>query len=159
MEANEHIISERLEWFGGDKNALEMLNMFVFISHIWDDLVDKDKETSEDLINKVFAMCLVYLPMNAFYRQIQYQIMPMWITVISSYETANQFEKEKDEHGIEISHSLRYAAGNIIAYSIYLCVGPEKAKEYLPKMWKTIFFERFDDYRKEHLNVETKPSI
>jgi hypothetical protein len=28
----------------------------------------------------------------------------------------------------------------------------EKAKEVLPDMWKTIFYERFDDYRKEHLN-------
>jgi hypothetical protein len=32
-------------------------------------------------------------------------------------------------------------------------VGPEKAKEVLPDMWKTIFYERFDEYRKEHLDV------
>ena len=31
--------------------------------------------------------------------------------------------------------------------------GYEKAKEVLPDMWKAIYFERFEDYRKEHLNA------
>jgi hypothetical protein len=35
-------------------------------------------------------------------------------------------------------------------------VGPEKAKELLPDMWKDTVCERFDDYRKEHLNVDSK---
>jgi hypothetical protein len=153
MDNNDQVTIERLKWFGGNKDALDMLNMFVFIAHMWDDLVDKDKEVTEDQINKAFSMCLIYLPMNNFYRQIQYQIIPMWITVVSGFETANHFEREKDEHGIEISHSLRYAMGNILAYSIFVCVGSEKAKEYLPDMWKAVFFERFDEYRKEHLSV------
>jgi hypothetical protein len=32
-------------------------------------------------------------------------------------------------------------------------VGPEKAKEYLPEMWKIMMPERFEEYRKEHSNV------
>ena len=144
---------KRLEWFGGNPDGVDILKMFTLLLHTWDDIVDKDKEVSEDQINKVFAICLIYLPLNNLYRQIQYQIIPMWITIISSYETANKFERDKDEHGIEISHGLRYAAGNIIAYAIYVCVGPEKAKEFIPEMWKTVVFERFDDYLKEHLSV------
>jgi hypothetical protein len=35
---------------------------------------------------------------------------------------------------------------------VYVCVGPEKAKEFLPEMWKNVFFERYEDYRKEHLD-------
>jgi hypothetical protein len=96
---------------------------------------------------------LVYLPANPFYRSIQDQILPMWLTVVSAYETANFFEANKDQHGIEIAHGLRYASGNIIAYAVHVCVGPEKAKEVLPDVWKTIFYERFDEYRKEHLDV------
>jgi hypothetical protein len=77
----------------------------------------------------------------------------MWITVVSGYETANKFEKDKDEHGIEIAHTLRYAAGNIVAYMVYVCVGAEKAKEILPEIWKSMVAERYDDYKKEHINV------
>jgi hypothetical protein len=141
----------KLEWFGGNEDALRMYRLFTVLAHTWDDLVDKDKPLSEDDINNAFLIALVYLPGNPFYQRIQQQILPMWIPVVSSYQTANTFERAKDPHGIEIAHMLRYAAGNIAAYAIHVCVGPEKAKEYLPEMWKTVVAERFDDYRKEHL--------
>lgn len=144
---------EKLSWFGGNQDALNMYKMFVDLAHIWDDLVDKDVEVNESKINNAFLICLVYLQANPFYKQIQEQIWPMWITTVSSYETANKFEKDKDPHGIEIAHGLRYSAGQIIAYAVQFCVGPEKTKEVLPKIWKDIFHERFDDYRKEHLNA------
>ena len=146
----------KLEWFGGNQDALNMFYAFTDLAHIWDDMVDKDKPVSADKINHAFLTCLVYLPANPFYRSIQDQIMPMWLTVVSAYETANFFEATKDQHGIEIAHGLRYAAGNIMAYAVYVCVGTEKAKEVLPEMWKTIFYERFDEYRKEHLDVDPK---
>lgn len=142
----------KLEWFGGNQDALNMYRMFCDLAHLWDDLVDKDNAPSETEINNAFLICLVYLQANPFYRSIQEQILPMWITVVSGYETANKFEKSKDEHGIEIAHTLRYAAGNIIAYAVYVCVGAEKARDILPEVWKDIVAERFDDYRKGHLN-------
>jgi len=147
------ITDGKLEWFGGNEDALAVFRMFVRLAHVWDDLVDKDKPVSEDAINEAFLICLVYMPSNSFYRHIQDVILPMWITVVSAYKTANQFEKNKDEHGVEIAHNLRYAAGNIIAYMVHVCVGPDKAAQYMPEIWKEIVVERFDDYRKEHLHV------
>jgi hypothetical protein len=146
----------KLEWFGGNQDALNMYRMFVDLSHVWDDLVDKDKDATEDDINNAFLICLVYLPANPFYQSIQAQILPMWLTVVSAFQTANKFERDKDPHGLEIAHSLRYAAGNIMAYAVHVCVGPEEAKEVLPEMWKSVFHERFDEYRKEHLDVDSK---
>ena len=142
----------KLEWFGGNQDALNMFRAFVDLSHVWDDLVDRDKPVPADAINRAFLTCLVYLPANPFYRAIQDQILPMWLVVVSSYETANAFEKDKDAHGLEIAHGLRYAAGNIIAYAVHVCLGAEEAKKVLPEVWKAIFYERFDDYRKEHLS-------
>ena len=142
-----------LEWFGGNQDALEVYRMLVDLAHVWDDLIDKDKPVTDADINRAFLLCLVYLPANSFYRQIQDAIYPMWITVVSAYETANHYERTKDEHGIEIAHGLRYAAGNIIAYMVVVCVGLEKAKEYMPEVWKQLMPERFDEYKKEHLNA------
>lgn len=142
----------KLEWFGGNQDALNVFRLFADLAHTWDDLVDKDKDVSENHINHAFLSCLVYLPANPFYRSIQDQVLPMWLTVVSAYDAANQLERQKDEHGLEISHGLRYAAGHIIAYAVHVCVGGEKAKEYMPEIWKTIYFERYADYRQEHLN-------
>jgi len=142
----------KLEWFGGNEDALNMFRMFIDLAHTWDDLVDKDKEATEQGINNAFLICLVYLPLNPFYQQIQRDIMPMWISVVSAYQTANQYERTKDEHGVEIAHGLRYASGNIVAYAVHVCVGPEKAAAFMPEVWKAMMVERFDEYRKEHLN-------
>jgi hypothetical protein len=140
-------------WFGGNQDAISMFDMFIDLLHTWDDLVDKDKDVPEDKINNAFMICLVYLPMNPFYQLIQRDVMPLWITVVSAYQTANHYERARDEHGVEIAHTLRYAAGQIIAYAVHVCVGPEKAAEYMPEVWKAIVVERFDDYRKEHINA------
>ena len=141
------------DWFGGNQDAVSLFDMLVDLAHTWDDLVDKDKDVTEVAINNAFMICLVYLPMNPFYQLIQRDVMPLWITVVSAYQTANHYERAKDEHGVEIAHTLRYAAGQIIAYAVHVCVGPEKAAEYMPEVWKAIVVERFDDYRKEHINV------
>jgi hypothetical protein len=143
----------KIEWFGGNQDALIMYRMFVDLAHIWDDLIDKDKEVTERGINNAFLMCLVYLPLNPFYQLIQRDILPMWVTVVSSYEAANKFEREKDERGLEAAHMLRYAAGNILAYAIHVAVGPELAAQYVPEMWKDVVNERFAEYREEHLNA------
>ena len=55
-------------------------------------------------------------------------------------------------HGIEIAHNLRYAAGHIVAYAVQVCLGPQEAQKILPEVWKSVVHERFEDYRKEHLN-------
>ena len=144
----------KLEWFGGNQDALNMFRMLVDLAHTWDDLVDRDSPVSDAEVNNAFLVCLVYLQANPFYRSIQEQIWPMWLTVVSAYETANTFEKNKDPHGIEIAHTLRYAAGHIIAYAVHACVGAEKAKEVLPEVWKNVVHERYEDYRKEHLDVQ-----
>jgi hypothetical protein len=144
---------EKLEWFGGNKDALDIFNSLVDLVHIWDDLIDKDKPVSDADINKAFLIALVYMPSNPFYQKIQSHILPMWVTAASAFEVANKFERDRDEHGLEIAHNLRYAAGHVVAYMSIMCVGYNKAKEFLPVIWKTIVNDRFEEYRKEHLNV------
>lgn len=139
----------KLEWFGGNHDALNMYRMFVDLAHVWDDMVDKDKSLTEDQVNNAFLIALCYLPANPFYQQIQQAVLPMWLTVVSAYQTANTLEKEKDPRVLEISHMLRYAAGNIVAYAVHVCVGAEKAKEIMPEVWKHIVAERLGDYVKE----------
>ena len=144
----------KLEWFGGNQDALNMYRMFIDMIHVWDDLIDKDKEVTQDDINRAFMIALAYLPSNPFFRSIQNDVIPMFVAMIHAYQTANHFEKSKDNHGIEIAHGLRYAAGHIIAYAVVVCVGNEKAKDILPELWKDLVNERFDDYRNEVIQNE-----
>lgn len=145
-----------LEWFGGNKDAYDMVRMLGDLSHTWDDLVDGDERRSEQDINAAFLTCLVYLPMNPFYRAHQAAIIPMWVSVVASYEAANRFERDGDAQGLEIGHVLRYLAGHIATYAIVACVGQAKASDYVAKMWKAVVGERVGEYIEEHRHAQVQ---
>ena len=141
----------REEWFGGNKDALQVYRMLADLSHTWDDLVDRDKPVPQAHVNNAFAIALVWLHMNPYYRLIRDAVAPMWVSVIAAYETANAFEVTGERHGLEIAHNLRYAAGHIVAYMMVDCLGPQAAAQFMPEMWRDLACERIEPYLEEHL--------
>jgi len=141
----------KLEWFNGNKAALDMALCLARLSNLVDDLVDKDVNVTTENICEAFLSCLVELPSNPFYAAMQKEIAPMWLPVFSAFETATEFEKKADKEGLERGHMLRYMPGMIISHAIIRCVGYQKAREYVPLMWKVVANERLDDYLREHL--------
>lgn len=145
-------LETHLEWFGGNEDVRVIFNCFAVLLHTWDDMVDKDVEVTPKDVNQAFMIALASLPSNSLYRAIQVDIIPMWEAFMIAYEAANSFEREHDDHGLEIGHNLRYAAGHIIAYALKVAVGYEKALELMPNLWKRFVPERILDYKKEHLS-------
>lgn len=139
-----------LEWFAGDIHAHSAAMLFAQISQLWDDLLDGDTLIEETRIHDAFLSALVYLPLNPFYAKVQRDVIPMLIPLVAAYEAANQFERLRDPEGLEIGHTLRFMAGNVVIYFIHMCLGPERAREVVPDAWKLMVNERIDDYLKEH---------
>lgn len=140
------------DWADGNLDLVEICEMFAVMTHTWDDLIDRDKPVSQEAINEAFKIALVCLPNNKLYQAFLPQLLPLWVAVISAYETANKFEQNKDEHGIEIAHSLKCALGHIMAFLMLAIMPKDRSDVNIPKMWKSFMDERYDDYRKEHLN-------
>lgn len=138
------------EWFDGNQAGADLFFIFEELLHTWDDLVDKDKPVTEIQINRAFLLCLVRLPLNPVYQRIQLACAPLWLSIVAAYECANEYERRKDRHGLEIAHNLRYAAGHIITMAMQLVCSEAHVREHLPAMWKAVCFERFDDYLAEH---------
>lgn len=148
------------EWFNYNRDAIDITVKIARLLDISDNMIDKDKPVPDVEILEAFLICLYHLPLNPVYRALESHISPMWLPIISSYDTANYLEKTKDPHGIEIGHTLRYAVGHIFSYIIAHCVGIDKAREYIPQMWKIIVGDRFEEYRKEHLDIDnTQPIV
>lgn len=139
-----------IDWFAGNADAEALYVMLVEICHTWDDLVDRDKPVPPEQINRVFLMSLISLPSNPVYRTMFPQILPLLLTAFAGYLVANKYESDKDPHGIEIAHTLRYAVAQVVTFLIVHFNGMSKATEILPEALKEMIPERFDDYRKEH---------
>jgi len=143
----------KLEWFKGNVDALMVYRYLVDLAHIWDDLVDQDKDVTAEDITYAFAIPLAILPQNAFWQFIEPEIRNFWPAVVASYMTANAYEKAKDEHGLEISHGLRYAVGQVFTYIFVKLHGAVNAQPVLQEAWLSMMPERFEVYKKERTNA------
>lgn len=138
--------------FGGDEDAARLIDDLVYVSHLWDDLIDQDKKRTEREINKAFSACLVDIPSNPFYRRFQTQLMPLLYTSIVQYEAANLMERTKERPLVDLAYGMRNAVGPIAAFAISMTNPQETCAEMIAELCRRFAAtEPFDDYRKEHL--------
>lgn len=142
-------------WFGGDVDAVRLLDDLGVVAHIWDDLIDKDKPVSDAMINLAFECALLHIPMNPVYRRHQDALAPLILTGIAGFHAATRMERSGDEHQIEIAHGLRYALGQVGTYLVSVLNPRDAADAYLPLVWQAMMPERFNDYHKEHSHVRS----
>ena len=142
------------DMFGGDVAAAQLLNDLSYVSHVWDDLIDKDKERTATEINDAFERMLIGIPNNSFFLQHRQNLTPIMYTGIIGFLTANEMEKSNDTHSLEIAHGLRYAIGNAAAYAVAVTNPRGIAISILETAWKGWLPERISDYIKEHSHAD-----
>lgn len=140
----------RLEWFAGDADALALYEAFSEIAHIWDDMVDRDCVVPAERINRAFRLALIDVSCNPVFHRHYEALRPMLVSAVACYEAANQFEQDRDAHGLELAHVLRYAVAQVFVYLITVSLGEDRARAVLPQALKRMMPERMFIYLKEH---------
>lgn len=138
---------DRLAWFAGDADALDLYQRLVFIAHAWDDLIDQDRPVN---VNDLMINLMVYLPSNPAYRRFQEELRALIIVGIVGYLAANKIESNPTEHGLEVAHYLRYAVMNVGVFLIAALNGIDKAAEILAVAAPVMIPERLAHYIGEH---------
>lgn len=132
-----------LEWFGGNRHALEFMLKISDITELWDDLIDGDKELAVDRINRVFYMALVEFPCNPFYTEHRHYLTPLIIQAINSWQDANVLE-----HGDRNERALAYTLRNIdiqlVQAIVFITQGYDRMRELSPQIWKVFAAEQDD---------------
>lgn len=138
---------DRLQWFAGDRDALDLYARLVFVAHAWDDLIDLDKPVN---VNALMENLLLYLPGNPCYRRFEFEIRTLMMTSMVAYQAANVMERSGDDHRLELAHYLRYAVINVAVFLIGALNGIEKGALILAEAAPVMVPERLADYVKEH---------
>jgi hypothetical protein len=110
----------------GNEAAADFLYMFFLVCHVWDDLIDKDVERSDDHINHAFWTALVEIPRNPYYRQFASEIQPLIAVSIHEWFAANKLEAGNRR---DISYTLRCSIVSLIHQAAEICGGYEWAIE------------------------------
>ena len=129
----------------GNESAINFCVMIIDIIDTWDDLVDGD-EVSQDDINNAFFLSLFELPKNQFYRQCESELRPVMINVFLRWNDANKMEA-KGEH-LEKCYMLRAGLYDLFAHCALLVGGLKWANEIGPSIRK-LYGETLEDYLEE----------
>jgi hypothetical protein len=132
-------------WCKGVEEAVDFLELFFYVCHFWDDLVDKDKERDAQ---DAAWISLVDLPENRFYREHFRDLHPVVTAAVNDWFTANTLERQ-DDHGRDIAYSLRCSILTVITHCAYLIGGPLWVREVGPEIRLYGQRETLAEYKKE----------
>lgn len=133
----------------GDQGALLFINAIYRVSHLWDDLIDKDKPLSKEQINSGFRNALIDIPSNPFFAAHAHRLIPVMSAGISAWQAANAFELTTDKRLWEMAHTLRYFVATVIVTCAEIVGGGDWADEVAPRIWAEAHKDTLDNYFKE----------
>ena len=136
----------------GDSEATTFCVDLMNICQVWDDLIDKDSEYTDDDINKTFQTLLFSLPMNSFYVAHQHELRPLIMNSILKWFDANEMEKGKEESDLHMSYMLRAEIYSIFCYVAFLIGGLNYAKTVGVKI-RRLYSEKLSEFIEEMQNA------
>lgn len=127
-----------LHAFKGNQSAVDFVLMLARVADVWDNLIDKDVNVSDESINDAFWTLAIEFPGNAFYRAHIDDLRPVMAAGIVNWLTANRIECDgslsQSHRAIEIAHVIRYSIADVVMMVALLCGGREWAAEVGPEL-------------------------
>lgn len=137
--------------FKGDADAVALAFMIARVSHVWDDLIDKDKPVADADVNEAFWLALVQIPANAFYRRFGEELRPVMASGILNWIAATDIERRKPSlEALQVAHVIRYSVSDVLVLMAALCGGASWAFEVAAELRLRCQKNGFLDYVKEH---------
>lgn len=122
------VLNADYQWFlwacRGNHDAAEFLELFFLVCHLWDDLIDKDVERTDDHVNHAFWCAFVEIPRNRYYQQFSADIAPLIAVSIQEWFAANKLEAGDRQ---DIAYTLRCSIVSLVHQAAELCGGYEWA--------------------------------
>lgn len=125
-------------WFKGDQSASRMCALLTEVAHVWDDLVDRDKDVPPAVAARAFRTLTLELPTNAFYRANFNHLHPVMCSVWAQWTAANQIEADpKYPIDKEKCLMLRASLYQLFHTVALLCGGLDWAEQIGPDIYRT----------------------
>jgi len=140
-----------LPLFKGSRAALEIIDILISITHIWDDLIDKDKPVTDAEINSVFYNALVTLPRNPLFQMNQERFVTTLENAIFDWMTSCKMETCTMQN-LRAAWVLRTSLSNITVQLAQIVGGFEHAQAVSDQI-KNGILDDWDEYRQEHERV------
>lgn len=141
------------EMFLGNQEAVAFMEIISRWTHLYDDLIDADKEIDKEFVHQVMWEIMVNLPINSFYRTHATVLAPVVATGILNWRGANDMEKLGSKEELYIAHATRYSINDLALIVLLLVGGPKHAAQYARAARLAFQRDTIAHYLKEHGHV------
>jgi len=121
------------------------------VGHLWDDLIDKDRERTPEEINEAFLLMTGEIPMNPFYQAFQLQLSPLMHSAALLWLDSVRLETGTPDERT-MAFIIRESLNNIVHYSMLLLGGPAWIKEHGLELWQILsrgYARKYKEFLKE----------
>ncbi|WP_027184819.1 hypothetical protein [Desulfovibrio inopinatus] len=133
----------------GNRDAVHLCHILTDLSHIWDDLVDRDKPVDNAAINRAFWGALILVNENSFFIQNREHLLPVMRRWVNNWLTANTFEARGTGQDYHVSFILRNRLTDVILEMAYLIGGYEWQRRVSLVLESFQYTETFEEYVSE----------
>jgi hypothetical protein len=136
----------------GNRDALSLCADLLYVGHLWDDLIDKDKPLTDEQINSGFSAMVAKIPMNPFFQEHVRELGPLLMSVILQWKDANKLEADGSPHERAMAYMLRNALLQVMAFCIWLIGGDgwyEEAGDKFQRLCAAELGEAFGAFMEE----------
>lgn len=131
----------------GNEAAVDYLLMVVNALHLWDDLIDKDKQVSDEKVNEVFTNLLIDLPRNLFFAAHAGTLTAITLNAIQNWHVANEVERADISNiPLECAFVLRSSYTDLVSTVATLCGGRQHGLEIARAIRTLAHSEEFSGY-------------
>lgn len=133
-------------WLKNDTSAIDYVEMMCNIAHVWDDLIDKDKDLSDEDISKAFFDALIRLPRNAFYRKHFDHLNSVLMNALSNWQVATRLERTGGAYETSIAFVLRSSYVDLVTQTALLVGGQKWACDVGEEVRRLTHGETYEGY-------------
>ena len=135
-----------IDFFQGNVDAANLCADLLYVAHLWDDLIDKDKTRTDDEINAAFLKIFGAIPFNPFYQQNAGFLAPQIHNASLVWLDSNvlQTGNENDKF---LAFMIRNALLNVCHFCMLLIGGEEYTLKKGPEFWRFVGNTYSDIYR------------
>lgn len=134
------------KWFLGNDLAISFINQLFFCVELWDDLIDKDEEITDERINQAFAMLMFGLPSNDFFIANRAYLLPLILQSINGFFDSNKMASAPDKKLRNLAFHVRNLGTEVQIATAYIVGGYDHMRKVSEEIREFFAFEDFDSW-------------
>lgn len=138
----------------GNEHAFSFMLALARCSHIYDDLIDRDKPVSDSDIHELMWLTMFAIPTNPFFAAHADRLRPCILTGLLNWHAATEIERNGTVEELRLAHAMRYSLADVLLMVLEIVGGHAYAMQNARRARLMQQNDTWAHYLEEHSHTE-----